>query len=87
MGEPEAADTRALLAVVNGAYLPNAVMALRRPDDHAAAAAIPLLSERDALDGRATAYVCRHAVCELPTTNPIVLAEQLDLTPPDQPRS
>ncbi len=82
VGEPEAADTRDLLAVVNGAYLPNAVMALRRPDDHAAAAAIPLLAERDALDGRATAYVCRHAVCELPTTNPIVLAEQLDLPPP-----
>jgi hypothetical protein len=77
VGEPEGADMRELLAVVNRAYLPHQVLALRRPDDRAAEAAIPLLAERDALDDRATAYVCRNAVCELPTTNPIVLAEQL----------
>ncbi len=81
VGEPEAADMQALLAVVNGAYLPHQVMALRRPDDRAAEAAIPLLAEREPLDGRATAYVCRNYACELPTTNPIVLAEQLGLAP------
>jgi uncharacterized protein YyaL (SSP411 family) len=79
VGDPDAPDTRALLQVVNSDFLPNKVLALRRPDDRAAEAAIGLLAERDALDGRATAYVCHSLGCELPTTNPLVLAEQLGL--------
>jgi uncharacterized protein len=80
VGEPAAPDMRELLAVVNGAYLPNKVVALRRPEDHAPEAAIGLLAERPPLDGRATAYVCQNYACELPTTNPVVLADQLGLT-------
>ena len=73
-----APDTRELVAVLNSAWLPNKVMALRAPDDHAASAAIPLLADRPALDDRATAYVCQNYACELPT-DPLVLAEQLGL--------
>jgi uncharacterized protein YyaL (SSP411 family) len=60
-------------------YLPNKVVALRRPDDHGAEAAIALLADRPPLDSRATAYVCQNYACELPTTNAVVLAEQLGL--------
>jgi uncharacterized protein YyaL (SSP411 family) len=81
VGEPAAPDMRELLAVVNGGYRPNQVVALRRPDDHAAEAVIALLAERPPLDGRATAYVCQNYACELPTTNPLVLADQLGLKP------
>ena len=80
VGDPAAPDMRELLAVINGAYLPNQVVALRGPDDYAAEAAIALLAERPPLDGRATAYVCQNYACELPTTNPVVLADQLGLT-------
>jgi len=80
VGDPATPDMRELLAVVNGAYLPNQVLALRRPDDYAAEAAIALLAERPPLDSRATAYVCQNYACELPTTNPLVLADQLGLS-------
>jgi uncharacterized protein YyaL (SSP411 family) len=35
---------------------------------------VPLLRDRSALDGRATAYVCRGFVCERPTADPADLA-------------
>lgn len=37
----------------------------------------PLLAERPMLDGAPTAYVCRHFVCDAPTTDPEVLARAL----------
>ncbi len=35
---------------------------------------VPLLRDRPLVDGRATAYVCRHFVCDAPTTDPTELA-------------
>ncbi|HSE03696.1 MAG TPA: thioredoxin domain-containing protein, partial [Methylomirabilota bacterium] len=43
-----------------------------------AAAGMPLLADRGAVEGRPTAYVCRRYVCELPVTDPTALARQLD---------
>jgi uncharacterized protein YyaL (SSP411 family) len=80
VGAPEGEDTRALLAAVYGPYLPNRVVALRRPGEEgdAAAARIPLLEGRAAIDGRATAYVCEHFACRLPVTSPEALRDQLN---------
>jgi uncharacterized protein YyaL (SSP411 family) len=66
----------ALLAEVHARYLPNRVVAgtrdgVRPPD-------IPLLASRQALGGRATAYVCRNYTCDQPVTEPAALARQLD---------
>ncbi len=76
VGDPMAADTRALLAVVNSAYLPNAVLAAGLPGSDAAAQ-VPLLADRLQRDGRATAYVCRNFACQTPTSDPAELAGQL----------
>jgi len=38
---------------------------------------LPLLEQREMLDGRPTAYVCQQYVCQLPVTDPEALAEQL----------
>jgi uncharacterized protein YyaL (SSP411 family) len=38
---------------------------------------VPLLLGRQAIDGRATAYVCRGFACQRPTTEPADLARQL----------
>ncbi len=38
------------------------------------AGVVPLLEGRRAVDGRPTAYVCRHFVCDAPTTDPATLA-------------
>jgi uncharacterized protein YyaL (SSP411 family) len=77
VGRPDAEDTRALLAEVWGAYQPNRVVAAAGPDDTAAQAEVPLLADRPTLEGRATAYVCEHFVCQRPVTSPADLAAQL----------
>jgi hypothetical protein len=77
VGEPGADDTGALLAQVWGTYQPNRVLAMAAPGDRDAAAEVPLLADRTALGGRATAYVCEHFVCQLPVTEPEELAAQL----------
>ena len=68
IGKIGAEDTRAMLDALNRRYLPNTVVALTEPGDSAAALAIPLLQDRPAREGRATAYVCRAFACRAPTT-------------------
>jgi uncharacterized protein YyaL (SSP411 family) len=74
VGEPSAADTRELAAVVARAFRPDVVVALRAP---AGSPALPLLEGREALAGRATAYVCRNYACDRPTSDAGELAQQL----------
>ena len=59
VGEPGAADTRAMLRVVFEPFLPNKVVA---GAGHGNGVTIPLLEGREPRDG-ATAYVCEHYVC------------------------
>jgi hypothetical protein len=37
----------------------------------------PLLADRPLVDGRPTAYVCRHFACQQPVTDPDELAKQI----------
>ncbi|MBI2942210.1 MAG: thioredoxin domain-containing protein [Chloroflexi bacterium] len=78
VGEAGREDTRELLRVVRQGYRPYVVVASRSPDDQRAAQAIPLLDGRGPIDGRATAYVCEHYVCQAPTTSPDELARRLE---------
>ena len=39
---------------------------------------VPLLRDREAISGKATAYVCRGYVCEAPVTDSRALGEQLE---------
>jgi uncharacterized protein YyaL (SSP411 family) len=77
VGRPGGADTDALLARVWGTYQPNRVLAAADPGDAAAQGEVPLLADRPVIDGRATAYVCEHFVCQRPVTDPADLAAQL----------
>ncbi|HEX9373606.1 MAG TPA: thioredoxin domain-containing protein, partial [Roseiflexaceae bacterium] len=77
VGEPNAPDTLALREAIFRPFLPNKVVLLRRPDEDPPAIASPLLEGRAQIDGRATAYVCEHYVCQLPVADPAALAEQL----------
>jgi uncharacterized protein YyaL (SSP411 family) len=78
VGDPEAADTRALLDVVRERYLPNAVVHLRPPDGGAVAELAPYTEAQTMRDGQATAYVCEGFACQAPTTNPEEVVRQLD---------
>ncbi|GHO44767.1 thioredoxin domain-containing protein [Ktedonospora formicarum] len=75
-GATDAADTRALLHVVNARYLPNSVLACGFPDDEEATRIVPLLAERTMKGNQATAYVCQNFVCQAPVTT-VEALEQL----------
>ena len=70
VGDPHAADTRALLEVINSRYLPNSVLACGLPTDAKALETIPLLADRPLKDGKATAYVCHNFACQAPVNTP-----------------
>jgi uncharacterized protein len=70
---------RPLLDVLGRRFVPNAVLVVATEADSAGPLGqrIPWLRERRLQRGRATAYVCEGGVCQLPTTEPGVLAAQL----------
>jgi hypothetical protein len=78
VGQPGADDSLALLREVWKRYLPNKVVAQSAERDEEAASVTPLLRDRPALGGRATAYVCENYSCLQPVTTPAELAAQLD---------
>jgi len=81
VGEAEDSDFRALLDVARRRFLPNTVIAAidpDAPDAEAIAEVVPLLANRDLVDGRAAAYVCENYSCALPVTTPEALLDQLD---------
>ncbi len=75
VGDPEGADTAALLQVVRSRYLPTSVLAVKRPGEESM---LPLLEGRDLVNGQAAAYVCENYACKLPVTNVQALAGLLD---------
>jgi uncharacterized protein len=77
VGEAGGDETRALLREVWGRYLPNKVVAQAAVGDARASELVPLLLDRKAVGGRATAYVCEHYTCRQPVTSPEELRLQL----------
>jgi uncharacterized protein YyaL (SSP411 family) len=73
VGNADAADTRAMLAVCATGYRPHQVLAVGVPDD--GQFTVPLLRGRDQIEGQATAYVCVESTCRLPVTDPAALRE------------
>jgi uncharacterized protein YyaL (SSP411 family) len=75
VGDPASDDFRALIRAAAERYVPSLVLAggAARTD-----AEIPLLADRAAAGGRATAYVCRNYSCDAPVTDAAALASQLD---------
>jgi uncharacterized protein YyaL (SSP411 family) len=75
VGDPEAADTQAMLSVVRDGYRPFQVVALGAPG--AQPPAVPLLHDRGLVEGQAAAYVCRNLTCQAPVTEPEFLRPAL----------
>ena len=78
VGPAEHPDTAAMLAAVGGRYLPNRVVVGMNDAATPPVPDSPLLEQRGMQDGRPTAYVCEHYVCQLPVTDAAALAGQLD---------
>jgi len=77
VGAREAPDTAALWATVASAYLPHRTLVRVGVGDKDVLAPA---RERPAVDGRATAYVCRHFTCSSPITDPADLERLLGST-------
>ena len=74
VGDPRDAATLALLEPVATGYRPNQVLAVSADPT---GSSIPLLNDRAAVGGAATAYVCRGFACRLPVTDADGLRAQL----------
>jgi hypothetical protein len=83
--EPEdGTGADALLRIVARTFVPNRALAIV-PSGTATrrlASAVPLVADKIAQGGQATAYVCETRVCAVPTSDPEVLARQLSSTLP-----
>jgi uncharacterized protein YyaL (SSP411 family) len=75
VGDPEAADTQALLSVVRSDYRSFQVVALVAPD--AQPPAVPLLQDRGLVEEQAAAYVCRGFACQAPVMDWLCLSLRL----------
>ncbi len=78
VGQRGAADTEALRQTTFAAYRPDLLVAL---GDNQDGEIVPLLRERPLRHGKATAYVCRHFVCQQPVTTASALRAQLTNQP------
>ncbi|MCE9614222.1 MAG: thioredoxin domain-containing protein [Lentisphaerae bacterium] len=82
-GDPGASDTLALLKEVYRRFLPNHVLLLAdgAAGQNALAGYNPFFATLTRTGGRATAYVCQHYACQLPTVDPGKLGELLGGAP------
>ena len=80
VGQKDSEETKKLLKTIHSRYIPNRIIALLDPESKNAeelAKKVPLLSGRELIDGKATAYVCENFICQLPVTSPDELVKQL----------
>ncbi len=76
IGDPNSAETAALVRAVYDRYLPNKLVAGAadaQPDTDS-----PLLKGKTRMHGRSTAYVCERYRCKLPVNKPEDLVKQLE---------
>jgi uncharacterized protein YyaL (SSP411 family) len=72
-------DALPFLQVLGATFLPNHVVTVvqqgAQVERHAEL--IPIVEAKRAMGGKTTAYVCIHGICDLPTTDTAVFAEQI----------
>ncbi|MEK6320415.1 MAG: thioredoxin domain-containing protein [Acidobacteriota bacterium] len=78
IGKVDSHEVRSFTEEIYSRYLPNKVVASSEPGDQAAASEIKLLVGRSAIDGKATAYVCRNYTCLAPATSTEELGIRLE---------
>ncbi len=71
-------NTQALLREIRQRLIPGLVLALLEPGQTVDQKAWPLLAGRKAMNGKPTAYVCRHRVCRMPVNGVADLVRELE---------
>ncbi len=69
-GDADATDTKQMLKLVRSKFLPNAVVLFHEAGEAAETIEkiVPFLKGQVAIDGKATAYVCKNYVCKQPVS-------------------
>ena len=82
-GDAEAEETREMVRIVHGLYLPNKVLLLRSggAEGERIARLAPHVAEMSAPDGKTAAYVCERYACQQPVTDVARLREVLTPSP------
>ena len=72
------------LGALHARFVPNRVLVVvaEGAPQRSLAKTVPLVEEKVAQDGRATAYVCERRVCQRPTTEPEGFARELERVTP-----
>ncbi|HLF84674.1 MAG TPA: thioredoxin domain-containing protein [Blastocatellia bacterium] len=77
VGKLDSHEVRSFVEEIYSCYLPNKIVAAREPDAENPESEIKLLVGRTAVEGKATAYVCRNYTCLEPATTVEALASRL----------
>jgi len=79
-GNPTADDTRALMRIAHERLLPFRIIvpAYGGAAQQRLAAYMPVVKEMKPIDKKATAFVCEHYMCKLPTSDPAQLIKSLE---------
>jgi uncharacterized protein YyaL (SSP411 family) len=79
-GDPDKTDTKEMLKIVRGKFMPNAVILLHATGKagQAIEKEVPFLAGQAAIEGKATAYVCQNYVCKRPVNSIAELKVLLD---------
>ena len=79
VGDPEAPDTREMLAILEKNFFPEIVALVKNPSGEAGmlGALAPFTADHTSINGKATAYVCQDYSCKSPTTEPSQLLRLL----------
>ncbi|MGW8286868.1 MAG: thioredoxin domain-containing protein [Desulfobulbales bacterium] len=79
VGDPNAPDTKKMLAILKENFFPNVVMLLKPlgSDADKLSALAPYIIDYTAHDSKATAYVCQNFSCKSPITDPSQLSKLL----------
>lgn len=79
-GVPDSEDTQKMIRALTSRFIPNKVLLLRPEGEKVPA--ITAIAEftryQNALDGKATAYVCRNYTCDAPTTDIAAMLKSLE---------
>jgi uncharacterized protein YyaL (SSP411 family) len=80
VGEPDAADTRAMFQAIRSVYVPGVVILFKSSArlDPGISRVAPFTAQHAPIDGRAAAYVCRNHSCRTPTTEPGEMLRMLE---------
>ena len=78
VGKLDSHEVRLFVEEIYSRYLPNKVVAACEPGNDEAADAIKLMIGRSAIDGKATAYLCRNYTCLEPATTGEELSARLE---------